>query len=275
MVLLAAAASADAAVPKKGKPEPAAPEQAMKSLVQSCDAHKFETSIQLIGPDGQPKQSKVRMCGTEGQSDADWIATLKDAVKKTADSPQMPKGVRDQIISAVNAEIVRLSAPKLELPGGADVGKLPRNAATAAPEATLSRDFSALPPLPTEPTVAPPHLLGADAAVVPAPRLTLRCAIVGDEDRPSDCGSIDRDTVLVVRADEAYPRGVSMRFVRHGDTRAELAIPALRQGQTTTLRLPAKVCSGVVRSRLEIQAFGTGAPSGTAAGRIGEYDLRC
>jgi hypothetical protein len=35
------------------------------------------------------------------------------------------------------------------------------------------------------------------------------------------------------------------------------------------------VCRGVVRSRVEIQALGGNAPSGTPAGTIGEYDLRC
>jgi hypothetical protein len=39
--------------------------------------------------------------------------------------------------------------------------------------------------------------------------------------------------------------------------------------------LPKGVCAGVVRSKLEIQALGGGALSGTAAGTIGEYDLRC
>jgi hypothetical protein len=124
--------------------------------------------------------------------------------------------------------------------------------------------------------VAPPNLLGPGGAlgVIP-PRLTLRCALAGDEDRPTDCDTIDKDTVLVLRADEAFPRGVEMRFARHGDQRAELELPALRVGQTAKLRLPKAVCSGVVRSRVEIQALDAGAPAGTVAGRIGEYDLRC
>jgi hypothetical protein len=78
-----------------------------------------------------------------------------------------------------------------------------------------------------------------------------------------------------VRADEAFPRGVAMRFVRRGDQRAELDLPALKTGQTANLRLPPAVCAGVVRSRVEIQALGAAAPSGTPAGTIGEYDLRC
>lgn len=248
-----------------------------KSLVQSCDAHKFETVIQMIGPDGKPKQSHVRMCGTLGQSDADWIRTLEDAVKKTAENTEMPRAAKEQIVAAVNLEIDRLRQPALQMPAGTDIASLskPKPAAPAVPDEPLSRDFGALPPLPTASTVAPPHVLGPAATIGPVPKLTLRCALAGDEDRPGECESIDRDTVLVVRADDAYPRGVAVRFVRHGDSRAETNLPALKPGQTATLRLPPAVCSGVVRSKVEIQALGGNAPSGTQAGTIGEYDLRC
>ena len=244
--------------------------------VQNCDAHRFETTIQVTSPDGQTRQSKVKMCGTEGQSDAEWIHTLQDAVKKTALSGQMQRAVKEQIIAAVNAEIERLTRPALALPGGTDISKLPKPNATRTAETPLSRDYGSLPPLPTASTVTPPNLLGPGGAFgAPAPRLTLQCALAGDEDRPSACDSIDKDTVLVVRADEAYPRGVAMRFMRHGDQRAELDLPALKAGQTASLRLPPAVCAGVVRSKVEIQALGGAAPSGTPAGTIGEYDLRC
>jgi hypothetical protein len=253
------------------------PAAAIKSLAQNCDAHKFETTVQVIGPDGRPKASKVKMCGTEGQTDADWIRTLEDAVKKTAESPQMPRTAKEQIVAAVNLEIQRLSQPTLQLSPGTDIASLPK-AKPAMPvtsEAPLSRDFGALPPLPTASTVAPPHVLGPGGTMGAVPRLTLRCALAGDEDRPSDCDTIDRDTVLVVRADDAYPRGVAMRFVRHGNSRAETDLPALKPGQTASLRVPAAVCAGVVRSKVEIQALAANSPNGTPAGTIGEYDLRC
>jgi hypothetical protein len=261
-----------AAAPVK-KPTPAANAPG----VQNCAAHSFEMTIQLLGPDSKPRSSKVKMCGTEGQSDADWIHTLQDAVKKTSLSAEMPLAAKEQIIAAVNAEIERLSRPSLSLPGGVDISKLPKaNAPRTTDAAPMSRDFGALPPLPTASNVAPPNLLGPGGALgVPPPRLTLRCALAGDEDRPSDCDTIDKDTILVLQADEAFPRGVEMRFARHGDQRAELDLPALRQGQTAKLRLPKAVCNGVVRSKVEIQALGAGSPTGTVAGRIGEYDLRC
>jgi hypothetical protein len=98
---------------------------------------------------------------------------------------------------------------------------------------------------------------------------------VGDEDRPIACDSIDRDTVIVLRADEAFPSGLDVRFVRNGDSRAERSLPAMKPGQIATLRLPPAVCQGVVRSKVQIEALGGNAPSGSPAGRIGEYDLRC
>ena len=275
VLLLVSAAAVGAVSPKKTASAPVEPSAAVKSLVQNCDAHKFETTVQLTGPDGQPRQSKVKMCGTEGQSDSDWIHTLKDAVKKAAESPQMPQAAKEQIIAAVNAEIDRLTHPPLVLPGGTDIASLSKPKAPARAEEPLSRDFGALPPLPTASTVPPPHLLGPGAAIAPAPRLTLRCALAGDEDRPTECDSIDRDTVIVLRADDSYPRGVAVRFVRSGNQRAELTLPALKQGQTANLRLPPAVCAGVVRSKIEIQAIGPNSPSGTSAGTIGEYDLRC
>jgi hypothetical protein len=269
---LGAAAGSSGAAPKKAR-IPAGPSAAVKALAQNCDAHRFETTIHLT-VEGVEKQSKVRLCGTEGQSDADWIRTLKDAVGKTAAS-NMPQVAKDQIVAAVNAEIARLTHPALQLQDGADISKLPKSA-VAKPEVPLSRDYGALPPLPTASAVPPPNVLGpAGVAGVPAPRLTLRCALAGDEDRPSTCDSIDKDTVLVLRADGAYPNGLAVRFLRHGDQRAELELPALKPGETANVRLPPAVCTGVVRSKLEIQALGGNAPSGTMGGTVGEYDLRC
>jgi hypothetical protein len=275
MALLAIAASGTGAAVKKRAPAAAEPNVITKALAQNCDAHHFETTVHLTGPDGQPKQSKVKMCGTEGQSDADWIHTLQDAVKKTSLSVQMPPAAREQIIAAVNAEIERLSHPGLALPTGGDISKLAKSAPARTEEVPLSRDYGSLGELPTAPNVEPPHVLGPGAAIAPAPRLSLRCALDGDAVRALECDTIDLDTVMVMRADDAYPRGVEVRFVRHGDQRAELNLPAMKQGQTATLRLPKAVCAGVVRSRVEIQALGANSPTGTPAGSIGEYDLRC
>src|SRR3954462_12387620 len=152
-VLLTAAASAAAPNKAAVPPEPAAE---VKALVQNCDAHKFETTIR-VSVSGQVKQSKVRLCGTEGQSDADWIVTLQDAVKKTADNQSMAPAVREQIVAAVNAEIARLSSSQGLTGGGLGFSAL--SPARSSPNVPLTRDYGALPPLPTAPSVPPPNLL--------------------------------------------------------------------------------------------------------------------
>lgn len=268
---LLGASGASGAVPKTAA-KPVDPTALAKTL--DCSAHRFEATIHVSGPDGKLQDKTVRMCGTKGENDAEWIATLKDAAKKTADSPQMAQAAKEQIIAAVNAEIARLSLPSLNLPQGTDIAKLPK-AAIKTPDVPLARDYNALPPLPTASTVAPPHLLGPDGALAPAARLTLRCALLGDENRPETCDTIDKDTVLVVRADEAYPRGLAMRFVRDGDQRAEVDLPAMAAGQTAKVRVPPAVCARVVRSTIQIQALGGNAPNGAVPGTVGEYDLRC
>lgn len=262
---LGASASADAVPAKK--------ETTTLAKTLDCSAHRFEATVHLTGPDGKPQDKTVRMCGTKGETDAEWIVTLKDAVKKTSAS-QMPQAAKEQIVAAVNAEIDRLTTPGLALPKGEDISRLP-SAARAAPEVPLSRDYNALPPLPTASTVPPPHVLGPDGGVAPAAHLTLRCAVAGDEDRPEQCDTIDKDTVILLRADEAYPKGLAVRFVRHGESRAEVDLPPMSAGSTSKIRVPAAVCKGAVRSTVEIQALGAGAPAGTLAGSVGEYDLRC
>ena len=284
--MMAVAVAGSAAAPKKASP--AASPNAVQALVQSCEAHKFETMIQLPGEDGKPRSSRVKLCGNQGQSDADWIRTLKDAVAKATASPDMPKAAKDQIVTAINAEIERLSA----------AAPSPTETATreppSSPEAPLSRDYASLPPLPGPTEAAPPRVLlppsgetdlaaiklepgskgergvptttSTSAAMLPATRLHLRCAMPSDPDRPGICDIIEPSTLLVVRADAAIPAGMQLRFVRRGTLHGELAVPALRQGQTATLRLPADVCAGVARSRVSIEAGG---------GTLGEYELRC
>jgi hypothetical protein len=74
-VLTAAGAYAQSA-------EPETPADA-KALIDACNAHRFETIVDTE-VDGQPRKQKVKLCGKPGQNDADWVATLKDAVDKVA-----------------------------------------------------------------------------------------------------------------------------------------------------------------------------------------------
>lgn len=265
LLTLALATAAPAAAPPSD-----APPAAMQKVLQSCDAHKFETVITTT-VDGKLKGSKVKLCGTEGQTDEAWLRTLRDAVVKTEANAQMAPEVKTQIVSALNKEIARLTVPRVTLPAPSTGLSLP-GLRPAPATGSLARDYAALPPMPAPlPATAQP---ASRYALTKIPRLTLRCTLVGD-DRPESCASIDKDTVLLLRADEAFPAGVALRFMRRGDARAEIKLAPMRVGQTAKLRLPAAACKGVVRSRLEIQAVSGAEPAGTAGGQLGEFDLRC
>ena len=68
------------------------------------------------------QSSKVKLCGKQGQTDAEWAATLKDAAAKIEANPEMPQPVKDQLSRRAKAEIAKVeagrrrSAPLLLLP---------------------------------------------------------------------------------------------------------------------------------------------------------------
>src|SRR5690242_12540583 len=110
MIVLALGSAAAVAAPAKKAAKPAdAPNAAVKQLLDNCDAHKFETTVDAT-IDGEPHRSKVKLCGKDGQSDADWIGTLKDAIAKLDANKDMDASVRTQIETAINAEIARLQS---------------------------------------------------------------------------------------------------------------------------------------------------------------------
>ncbi len=289
IAILAVASGASAAAPGKSAPgRSSATSNSVEALVQNCEAHKFETVIQLTGDDGKARSSKVKLCGNQGQSDADWIRTLKDAVTKASQSSDMPKAAKEQIVAAINAEIERLNGAAPSSTETA-IEDAPRS---AEPEAPLSRDYALLPPLPVPTSVAPPPILlppstglGASAETAGSKRerkvatpalasigtgtasgFSLRCALPTDPQRSETCDILEPSTLLVLRADAAATSATQLRFVRRGALHGEVTVPPLRHGQSATFRAPTDVCAGVVRSRVSIEAGG---------GTIGEYELRC
>jgi hypothetical protein len=215
----------------------------------------------------------------------------------------MPAAVRTQIVSALNAEIGRLTSGALSsLPPPRTVGKtsaldglsalppLPEPKA-AQPVAALppprmiaprssAQDYAALPPLPTGPA-APVRVLagtvGASLPALPKPRMDFICYTPGETgDVP--CSGFTRDTMLTVRAAEDLPVGTSLRFVRDGDARADVQLAQLRKGKTQRLALPPQVCSHVVGGSLQIRVVRSvpaAGPLGQEVGEDGPYDLRC
>lgn len=258
MAPLALALVAGLAEAQPKEPAPAdAPSAEMQKLLQNCDARKFETVIDVT-VEGKPRKSKVKLCGTAGQSDADWIKTLKEAVDKTAANQKMPQAMRDRIITALNGEIARLT------------GLQPKAAATAS-----------APPAP-KPALPPPTRVLASAGVnVPMlsrPRLSMTCFAPGDLAGDGPCTGFERDTLLIVKAGENLPPGTSLRFVRNGDRQADVELAQLKRGKSMRVALPREVCRGVVGGRLEIRivrSVPAVGPKGQEVGKEGPYNLRC
>ena len=288
---LGLAFSASAAPEKKQAPAVGeAPAQAQQ-LMQNCDAHKFETYVRTV-VDGQPEQSKVKLCGKEGQSDAEWIGTLKDAVAKLTANQEMPADERSQIIAALNSEIGRLeihgastlaapSASKTTLLDG--ISPLPplpqpgRSEASSPPPREMPpvvprRDYAELPPLPTAPA-APTHVLvggvGASMALLPRPKMSFSCDSPGGSEGP--CTDFNRYTLITVHAGEDLPDDTSLRFVRDGDPRADVPLAQVKKGRSMRFGVPVDVCRHAVGGKLELRIVRAGQEVGTD----GPYDLEC
>jgi len=287
------AAAVAAAAPQAKKPTPgqAAPDSPTRQLLQNCDAHKFETVVHEV-VDGQPEQSRVKLCGKDGQTDAEWIATLKDAITKLNVNKEMPTAVRDQIIAALSVEIARLENPQApplrqsadatptldrlaplpgispSAPGGSSPLPPPREVASSAQQ----DEYAGLPPLPTAPT-APTHVLGyaagASLAPLPMPRMSFTCFDAGQA--PGPCTGFTRDTLLIVHAGEDLPLGTSLRFVRDGDPKAEVDLAQLKKGRSMRLTVPTDVCQHAVGGKLELEVV----RAGQDVGSEGPFNLEC
>jgi hypothetical protein len=274
--------------------------------MQSCDAHKFETIVRAK-VDGQPQDKKVKLCGVEGQSDADWIKTLRDAIQKLQANNEMDSTVRDQIVGAINREIARLNIQ------GSAPTPLPRRELGSDGETALSRDYSMLPPLPpprqteevrtvpsAESPSAPqpvtdtavrheyaqlPPLPTASAstpapvarpatAPIIAPRLTFGCDSPGELTSDAPCADFVRETMLTVHARDDVPAGTLLQFVRNDRSLAELSLDGLKRGKARRTALPAELCRGFTSGRLELRIV-RGEAGSEVLSTDGPYSLRC
>jgi hypothetical protein len=288
---LGLAFAASAAPEKKPVPAASAPSARAEQLMQNCDAHKFETVVRTV-VDGRPEQSNVKLCGKEGQSGAEWIGTLKDAVAKLNANQEMPADERSQIVAALNSEIARLeihgaatltspsTSKTTALDGISPLPPLPRPGQSAAsslppretPPATPLRDYAALPPLPTAP-VAPTHVLvggvGASMPLLPRPKMSLSCYNPGGAEGP--CTGFTRYTLITVQAGEDIPPDTSLRFVRDDDPRADVQLAQVKKGRSMRFAVPVDVCRHAVGGKLELRIV----RSGQEVGSDGPYDLEC
>lgn len=289
LVLAAVFGAAFAAAATAAAGQPAAEGRALAAqLMQNCDAHKFETVVKAV-VDGESRQSKAKLCGKHGQSDADWVGTLKDAIAKLETNEEMALAVREQIKAAISAEIARLesgAAATVQEQQQADA------ASTLRPRPQASRsindDYASLPPLPTTPP-PPPRVLERVAApsigakrstgdalpllgpAVPPPKLSFACFTPGEIGGDAPCTGFERETVLTIRAGEDLRRGLELRFARNGVARASVELAQLRRGKSMRVPMPADVCRGAGDGRLDLQLV----EGGFVISSDGPYSLRC
>jgi hypothetical protein len=261
-------------------------ETAPAESLQDCSAHKFETVVERI-VDGEPQQSRVKLCGKTGQSDADWIGTLEDAIAKLRANDEMPAETRSKIIAALHAEIARLMNPSA---ASATTGAPPLTPRAAPRPRDFRDDYTKLPALPppvTSVPVAPPPVVtgqaptagatpvaAAPASVTPAataPSLDFICYVPGDMAGPAPCLDFQRDTLITIRAKSDVPAGTQLHFARNGDDRAKIEIGPLKRGRSVRVPFPIAVCAGVGDGRLTIAVWNGARPARTE----GPFPLRC
>ena len=80
-----------------------------------------------------------------------------------------------------------------------------------------------------------------------------------------------RATRLQVRADADLGQGATLRFLRRGDVRGEIALAQMHQGDLYRSKLPPELCAGVASSKVEIQILG----GKQVVDTLGPYNLRC
>lgn len=210
-----------------------------ETLRSQCGDRRFETSAEGM-IDGEMKRRKITLCASPGDSNAQWIVKLENAVVWVKAQPGLSDPVKAKLVSDLETKIgqVKSVAPMRALPS------------TGLPAADAL--VATVPPLSPSPQLRQVRALQPQ---VSKPRLSISCPSPGEPGVATPCIDLAADTLLMIRADEDLKTKVSIRFVREGDLRGGVALGMMRRGQIIRTRLPARVCAGVVRSRVEMQTI--------------------
>lgn len=251
------------------------------AMMANCNARMVEIPVTVIAK-GVPKETKVKICGKVGQTQADWENTLRDALSKVSADSRMSPAIKDQIITGLKFEIAKLPAvaeAKPNPPSQQAQSIVPIVAAPLAPKPPVDTgraEYSSLPPMPAPlPAVSAGAVAAAAPPPLPAPKLTLRCLSTESMAGEGPCETLERGMMVTVRAGEDIAAGTSLRFLRRGENRAEVDLETLRRGQSQHFSLPAKVCQGVTGSRVEIQVVRASGSKNQVVDSRGPYELRC
>lgn len=242
-----------------------------ETILSKCDHRRIEASAEgLI--DGKMKRRKITVCAAPGDSHAQWMTKLENAVTWVQAQPGLSDDVKAKLVADLRKEMVR-PPQAIRPPAAAPVAALPAADALVA----------TVPPMPPplrSPVVSASALQGAAATSVllARPPLTIHCISVGERGTGSRCGRLAPDTVFAVRADADLTKPATLRFLRKGRQRADVELAALRDGQIVRFKLPPAVCAGVVRSEVSIQIVAGKPTPGRVAqvtDTLGPFPIHC
>jgi hypothetical protein len=227
--------------------------------ISACEGEKFEIVA------GEPRPTKITLCSDKGATTEDLVRMLESAATRIEQIDKLPQDRRAALVAQIKAKIIDVRARNAFVPMPATV--LPR-------EIGPQPEYAQLPPLPSPVTAT---VAAKPAVILSKPQLTLTCTRPTDTRGDEPCTKFAADTLLTIRADESLPDGTSLRFLRKGDQRAEVALQPMRAGQSRRIGLPMELCSRVVRTSIEIHVVrSTGTTGlGQVVDRHGPYQLRC
>jgi len=236
------------------------------TTLSRCGGRQFEASAEgMIS--GELKRRRITLCGAPGESDAQWTARLENAIVWVRAQKDLSDPVREQLIAEIRGEIAQGRARG-------------RSAVlTSPPLPAADRLVATVPPMP--PPLPSPSVSALSLRTAPKLArlpLTIRCLDAGEPGAGRRCDNLYPETVFAVHADANLANPAILRFLRRGETRAEISVAALRQGQIARVKLPPAVCSRVTGSVVTIQVLASDratALGNRVAEELGPFRLRC
>ena len=250
--------------------------QQAEAALAKCGIRRFEASAEgLI--DGKKRRTSIRLCATDSESDAEWLAKLEKSAVQVEAQPRLPDNVKSKLLAELRTEIeqVKVRRPSIgaisySLPKSEVAVPLPREVESRAAEREPA--IVALPPL-------PPRVSGAAAATsavtMPTPKLSIRCHAPGLPPAGVQCDYLTTDTVLVVSALDALPANSILRFRRvSGGPQEDVALPrGLVKGAAIRVKVPKPICARVFRTEFDIAVVT--ASGSSVADLHGPFATRC
>jgi hypothetical protein len=243
----------------------------------------------------EPHLTRITLCGPKDGTSSDLVKMFDSAVTALSRNTKLATEKRADLIAQIRLKAEQYRPAGSAAPPAPALTVAPAITDLAPPKATgpVERppEYASLPPLPPPLPIGTPvagastggaafSAAGPKSPPVPrlsAPRLAIECVNLQDLGGAGDCSLIERETQVVVRAQDAVPALTALRFVRRGETRAEVELAQLSRGKSTQFALPGEVCSGVSSSRVEIQVVrrASSNSAGQVVDSLGPYLLHC